>query len=184
MNSPAIFLDRDGTLNVEKDYVFRFDDWEWVPGALDGLRKFAALGFRLVVVSNQSGIARGYFGVSDVRHLHDQVRQELRGQGIEIAGFYFCPHGPGEGCECRKPKPGMIFQAKKDLKIDLARSYMVGDKLIDVQAAQAASVHPLLVGTGYGMREKEALPKEVSFVPDLLAAAQLIESYGVHLSNK
>jgi D-glycero-D-manno-heptose 1,7-bisphosphate phosphatase len=175
MSSPAVFLDRDGTLNVEKDYVYRYADWEWVPGAVDGMRKLVGLGFRLVVVSNQSGIARGYFGISDVRALHDQVAQDLRGKGISIAGFYFCPHGPTEGCDCRKPRPGLFFQAEKALKIDLAHSYMVGDKLIDVQAAQAAGVHPILVGTGYGMKEKAALPTSVPSVSDLFAAAQLIE---------
>ncbi|MBK8574752.1 MAG: D-glycero-beta-D-manno-heptose 1,7-bisphosphate 7-phosphatase [Elusimicrobia bacterium] len=175
MSSPAVFLDRDGTLNVEKDYVYRYEDWEWVPGAVEGMRKLRGLGFRLVVVSNQSGIARGYFGISDVRALHDQVARDLLDKGIEVAGFYFCPHGPGEGCDCRKPRPGLILQAEKDLKIDLAHSYMVGDKRIDVQAAQAAGVHPILVGTGYGEKERATLPKGVPFVPDLVAAARQIE---------
>lgn len=175
MSSPAVFLDRDGTLNVEKDYVYRYADWEWVPGAVDGMRKLIGLGFRLVVVSNQSGIARGYFGISDVQSLHGRVAHDLESMGIEIAGFYFCPHGPTEGCDCRKPRPALILQAERALKIDLAHSYMVGDKLIDVQAAQAAGVQPILVGTGYGIKEKATLPWGVPFVADLFAAAQLIE---------
>ena len=175
MQGAAVFLDRDGTLNVEKDYVYRYEDWEWIPGAVEGMKKLARMGFRLVVVSNQSGIARGFYGVSDVQTLHHQVAQDLRGQGIDVAGFYFCPHGPSEGCDCRKPRPGLILQAEKDLKIDLAPSYMVGDKLIDVQAGQAAGVHPILVGTGYGGKEMGNLPKGVSFVKNLFAASQLIE---------
>lgn len=175
MSSPAVFLDRDGTLNIEKDYVYRYEDWEWVPGAVAGMRKLRGLGFRLVVVSNQSGIARGYFGISDVRDLHARVAQDLESMGIEIAGFYFCPHGPGDGCNCRKPRPGLILQAENDLKIDLAHSYMVGDKLIDVQAGQTAGVHPILVGSGYGVKEKATLPQGIPYVADLFAVALLIE---------
>jgi D-glycero-D-manno-heptose 1,7-bisphosphate phosphatase len=177
MSSPAVFLDRDGTLNVEKDYLYRYEDWEWIPGAVDGLKKLAGLGFLLAVVSNQSGIGRGYYGVTDVQSLHDRVNQSLRVKGVEVAGWYFCPHGPAEGCHCRKPRAGLLFQAEKDLKIDLLRSYMIGDKIIDVQAAQAAGVHPLLVGTGYGKRERAALPTGVSFVPDLVTAALRIEEF-------
>lgn len=175
MSSPAVFLDRDGTLNVEKDYVYRYADWEWVPGAVEGLRRLADLGFLLVVVSNQSGVSRGYYSADDVRILHDRVKKDLAGMGVPIAGFYFCPHGPSDGCECRKPKPGLLLQAQRDLKIDLSRSYMLGDKLIDVQAAQGAGVYPILLGTGYGEKEKTTLPKGVPFVLDLLIAAQEIE---------
>lgn len=175
MNGAAVFLDRDGTLNVEKEYVFRYEDWEWIPGAKDGMRKLVALGFRLVVVSNQSGVARGFYTVSDVQALHSRIAKDLRAAGVNVAGFYFCPHGPGDGCECRKPRPGLLLQAQKDLKIDLSLSYMVGDKLIDIQAAQAAGVRPILVGTGYGKTEKKSLPSGIPFVPDMLAAAEWIE---------
>lgn len=175
MKGAAVFLDRDGTLNVEKDYVYRYADWDWVPGAVEGMKKLASLGFQLVVVSNQSGVARGYYAVSDVHVLHAQVAKDLRDRGIAVAGFYFCPHGPDDKCECRKPRPGLLLQAGNDLKIDLSHSYMVGDKMIDVQSAQAAGVRPILVGTGYGSTEKGALPKGIPFVKDLLAAAQRIE---------
>jgi len=175
MSVAAVFLDRDGTLNVDKDYVYRYADWEWVPGAVEGMRELMGLGFRLVVVSNQSGIARGYFAASDVKALHAQVSSDLRAAGVEIAGFYFCPHGPGDGCDCRKPRPGLLLQAQKDLKINLSRSFMVGDKIIDVEAGQTAGVQPILVGTGYGVREKESLPKGVPFANDLLSAARWIE---------
>jgi D-glycero-D-manno-heptose 1,7-bisphosphate phosphatase len=175
MKEAAIFLDRDGTLNAEKDYVFRYEDWEWIPGVVDGLKTLAGLGFRLVVVSNQSGVARGYYTGADVKTLHARVAKDLREKGVDVAGFYFCPHGPGEGCACRKPAPGLLVQAEKDLNIDFARSFLVGDKLIDVQAAQSVGVQPILVGTGYGLQEKGALPKEVPFANNFFAAVQWIE---------
>lgn len=175
MKPAAVFLDRDGTLNVEKEYVFRYEDWEWVPGAVEGLKRLAGLEFRLVVVSNQSGVARGYYRVSDVQILHNRVAKELETKGVHISGFYFCPHGPKDGCECRKPKPGMILQAEKELGIDLSRSFMVGDKLIDVEAGQAAGVRPILVGTGYGAIEKKRLPVNVPFAADLLAVSEWLE---------
>ncbi len=176
MKPAAVFLDRDGTLNVEKEYVFRYEDWEWIPGAVSGLKKILSLGFRLVVVSNQSGVARGYYGVSDVQILHDRVAKELETEGIHVSGFYFCPHGPAEGCECRKPKPGLILQAEKELGIDLTRSYMVGDKKIDVEAGWAAGVKPILVATGYGNQEKTCLPNNVPFVANVGAAADWVSN--------
>lgn len=175
MSAKAVFLDRDGTLNVEKDYVFRYEDWEWVPGAVEGLRRLADLGFLLVVVSNQSGASRGYYSADDVRILHDRVKKDLAGMGVPIAGFYFCPHGPSDGCECRKPKPGLILRAQKELGIDLARSYMVGDKLIDVEAGKSAGVRSVLVGTGYGSTAKPHLPADIPFMADLLAVSKWVE---------
>lgn len=175
MKPAAVFLDRDGTLNVEKEYVFRYEDWEWIPGAVSGLKKILSLGFRLVVVSNQSGVARGYYKVSDVQILHNRVANELETEGVHLSGFYFCPHGPADGCECRKPKPGMILQAGRELGIDLSRSFMVGDKLIDVEAGRAAGVRPILVGTGYGAVEKKNLPETVPFAVDLLAVSKWLE---------
>lgn len=175
MNGGAVFLDRDGTLNVEKEYVYRYEDWEWIPGVVEGLRKLTDLGFRLVVVSNQSGVARGYYSADDVRILHDRVNKELEAVGISVAGFYFCPHGPSDGCECRKPKPGMILRAQKDLGIDLSRSYMVGDKVIDVEAGKSAGVRPVLVGTGYGSTSKQHLPVNIPFMADLFAVSKWVE---------
>lgn len=179
MSEAVVFLDRDGTLNVEKDYVYRYDDWEWISGVFEGLRKLVGLGFRLVVVSNQSGVARGYYTVSDVLALHSKVAADLQREGISVAGFYFCPHGPEEGCACRKPRPGLLLKAQRDLKIDFSRSYMIGDKLVDVEAAHAAGVQPILVGTGYGMNEKVSLPSSIPFVPNALAAAEWIARRGI-----
>lgn len=173
---PAVFLDRDGTLNVEKEYVFRYEDWEWIPGAVEGLKELGKMGFKLVVVSNQSGVARGYYARADMEELHRRVGEDLKSQGVTIAGFYYCPHGPGEGCACRKPEPGMILHAAKDLDIDLSRSFMVGDKAIDVEAGRRAGVRTFLVETGYGREESRQVATGVPRVKNLFEAVEAIRS--------
>lgn len=149
----ALFLDRDGVLNVDHGYISRSEQFEVVDGVFGALRRAQALGYLLVVVTNQSGIARGYFTVSDYRALEDHMRTVFSVEGITFAGIYHCPHHP-EGsipalavaCDCRKPEPGMILQAARDHEIDLAASIMVGDKQSDIAAAQAAGVgHAYLV---------------------------------------
>jgi D-glycero-D-manno-heptose 1,7-bisphosphate phosphatase len=172
----AVFLDRDGTLNVEKNYMCRYEDWEWIPGVVDGLKKLVETGFLLVIVSNQSGVARGYFSKEDVDALHLRVERELQREGVPIAGFYYCPHGPDEGCACRKPAPGMIVQASRALHIDLSRSYLVGDKAVDVEAGVRAGVQPLLVTTGYGKKQRGGVGAPVPVVRDLASAADWIVS--------
>lgn len=178
MARPAVFIDRDGTLNVEKKYLYRFEDWEWIPGAIEAVRKFNTAGFLVIVVSNQAGVARGLYLESDVVSLHARVDEELAKAGARIDAYYFCPHHPehGEGndCACRKPLPGMLMQAKAEWNIDFARSWMIGDKLIDIQAGQAAGIRSILVATGYGSSEVNRLPKGVPFVEDILAASGFI----------
>ncbi len=177
---PAVFLDRDGTLNIEKDYLFRVEDFVFTEGAQEAVRLLNDAGFLVVVVSNQSGIARGYYGQEDVKRLHDAVDRLLAHKGAHVDAWYFCPHHP-EGttdqaisCDCRKPAPGMLLQAAKEYGIDLADSYMVGDKRIDVEAGHAAGCHSILVATGYGHSEAAGLPKTVPCCENLLAAARLI----------
>lgn len=151
----AVFFDRDGTLNVEKNYLWRIEDFEFFPGVPNAIRQLNRAGVLVVVVTNQSGVARGYFQLDDVRFLHDHIQSELMASGARIDGFYICPHHPDFGhpprrCDCRKPAPGMLLRAAKDLDIDLNASYMVGDKLDDLEAARRAGCVPLLVETGYG----------------------------------
>lgn len=137
----AIFLDRDGTLNVDKEYLVDFEDFELLPGVIPALRIFQDLGFRLYLVSNQSGVSRGYFTYEDVEKLHAQADALFRSQGVVFDDMIFCPHHP-EGkdpryrgdCECRKPKPGMILELANRHGIDLSESYMVGDKRQDAEA--------------------------------------------------
>lgn len=173
---PAIFLDRDGTINVEKNYLHRFEDWEWIPGAQAAIKMFKKSGYRVVVVSNQAGIARGMFEASDVDRLHSFVQQELACLGTTIDAFYYCPHHPdiNGNCSCRKPAPGMLVQASLDLNLDLTRSWMIGDKLIDVQAGQAAGVKSMMVRTGYGVGEQKNIDRAIRVFDSVFHAAEFI----------
>jgi D-glycero-D-manno-heptose 1,7-bisphosphate phosphatase len=178
----AVFLDRDGTINVEKNYLHRIADFEFIPGAPEAIKKLKAAGFLVIVVSNQSGIARGYFDEDAVNLLHEHIQDELKGYDTVIDAFYFCPHHPEEGlgvykgaCECRKGAPGMLLKAASEHDINLKNSFMVGDKLADIEAGKRAGCQSLLVLTGYG--EKTALKaaaEEVEKCPSLDFAAQLI----------
>lgn len=156
----AAFLDRDGVVNLDRGYVFREADFEFVPGTLDAARALKDLGLALVVVTNQSGIARGYYGVDQYEALTEWMRDQFAAAGAPLDGVYYCPHHPSEGappylqdCRCRKPGPGMLLNAASDLGLDLRRSVLFGDKVSDLQAALSAGVpHRVLLGTdGQGM---------------------------------
>jgi D-glycero-D-manno-heptose 1,7-bisphosphate phosphatase len=178
----AVFLDRDGTINVEKKYLHKIEDFEFIPGAPEAIKKLKDAGFLVIVVSNQSGIGRGYFDEDAVELLHRHIQDELTCLGTSIDAFYFCPHHPEEGlgeykvvCECRKGQPGMLLQAAREYDIDLQQSFMVGDKLADIEAGERAGCQSLLVLTGYG--ELVALKPEAALVEkcsDLGSAARLI----------
>jgi D-glycero-D-manno-heptose 1,7-bisphosphate phosphatase len=178
MSQPAIFLDRDGTLNVDKGYVYKPEDWEWVPGSYEALREFKKMGFLLIVVTNQGGAAKGLYGDAEINKLHEYINQDLSGHGVRIDDFYYCPHYPGigEDCECRKPKPGMIRDAAKKWNIDLSRSFMIGDKPMDMELGENAGVQPILVTTGYGRQHKAAFADKIPVAGNLLAAMQYIKN--------
>jgi D-glycero-D-manno-heptose 1,7-bisphosphate phosphatase len=155
----AAFLDRDGVINVDRGYVYRREDFDFVPGVLDGARMLDELGFALVVVTNQSGIGRGLYTEEDFRRLTQWMVESLAAAGAPIAGVYFCPHHPTEAsgryriaCACRKPAPGMLLQAARDLGVELGASAMFGDRESDLQAAKAAGVprRILLATDGFG----------------------------------
>jgi D-glycero-D-manno-heptose 1,7-bisphosphate phosphatase len=175
-----VFLDRDGTLNVEKNYLYRIEDFQWVPGAPEAVKKLNDAGFWVIVVTNQAGIARGFYKEADMRRLHDHMAEDLAKIGARIDGFYFCPHHPDDpkGCDCRKPKPGMIRQAEKDFDIDRAASFLVGDRVQDVEAAKAAGVSPILVKTGYGAEESLRLAQGAApVVEDIAEACAYIKNH-------
>jgi histidinol-phosphate phosphatase family protein len=145
---PAIILDRDGVLNRKApraEYVRRWEEFEWLPGAKEALRLLKEAGYRVVVVSNQAGIARGAMTESDLADIHRQMVREATQAGGRIDAIYYCPHNWEEGCECRKPKPGMLFQAQRDFSLDLSRTPFVGDDERDIQAADAAGCPSALV---------------------------------------
>jgi len=175
---PAVFLDRDGTLNSERGYLHKVEEWEWLPGVPEALAMLARAGFMLVVVTNQSGIARGYYDEDSVNRLHEWVNEDLfMRAGVRFSAFYLCPHHPdyGTACDCRKPAPGMLLRAAAELGIDLARSWMIGDKPADIQAGAAAGCRSLLVLTGYGENSrKDAGCGRIHCFPGLLEAADYI----------
>lgn len=173
---PAAFLDRDGTIIVEREYLADPDGAELVPGAADGLKALAKAGFALVVVTNQSGIARGFYDTAAYDAVQRRVEELLAGQGIRLDGVFMCPHHPGVTgpCDCRKPAPGLYRRAAADLGIDPALSLFVGDKLSDVAAAAALGGTPILVRTGYGAETERAIARgSVEPPPGLTVLADL-----------
>ena len=177
---PAVFLDRDGTINIEKEYLYKAEEFEFTSQAVEAIRLLNQAGYLVVVVTNQSGVALGYYTEDDVRSLHQYVEKQLEVGGAHVDGWYYCPHHPSGsppydlGCDCRKPKPGMLLTAAKDLQIDLEQSWMVGDKLADIEAGIAAGCRPVLVMTGYGRNEQKTLDNTVPRCSDLYEAACLI----------
>ena len=179
---PAVFLDRDGTINVEKDYLYKVEDFEFIPGVPEAIKSLKDAGFLVIVVSNQSGIGRGYFDEQAVEVLHRHIQEELAGYGTSIDAFYFCPHHPEKGvgdykttCDCRKGEPGMLLQAADEYNIDLENSYMVGDKLADIEAGRRAGCEQVLVLTGYGeVTGLNPAAASVEKCTDLDCAARLI----------
>lgn len=167
-----VFLDRDGTINEEVHYLHRPEDFCFLPGVPQALRRLKEAGYQLVVVTNQAGVARGYYTEEDVQNLHRYVNSLLREQGAEIAAFYYCPHHPEYGigpyrvrCRCRKPGVGLFEQAAERFSIDREASFMVGDKLLDVEAGKNYGLTSILVGTGYGREEKARLEAEGASPP-------------------
>jgi D,D-heptose 1,7-bisphosphate phosphatase len=163
MSMPAVFLDRDGTVNVDKDYLYKSGDFEFEKDVVRTLKYLYDKGYSLIIISNQSGIARGYFSVSDVEKLHSFINSEAEKNGFKFKAIYYCPHyrdgkipGYSIDCECRKPGTGMIEQAVSEHKIDLGRSYLVGDKESDILAGKKAGLKTILVGTGYGKKTAES----------------------------
>lgn len=161
---PAIFLDRDGVLIEEVHYLSKVEQVRILPGVVDGLRLLERAGFLLVVVTNQAGVARGYFPEEQVGIIHLHLEDEFARRGVAISCWKYCPHHPGEGegdykvdCSCRKPKPGMLLEAAEELGVDLARSFMVGDKRSDLEAGASAGCRTVLVRTGHGSKEEHDL---------------------------
>ena len=166
----AIFLDRDGTINVEKDYIYKSEDLVFEEGTIEALKTFKNLGYILIVISNQSGIARGYFTEEDLNIFNNNMNEILKKNGVEITEFYCCPHHPdGIGeykkvCECRKPNNKMIEDAIKKYNIDREKSYMVGDKTSDIGAGLKSNLKTVLVKTGYGLKDMEKIDKNETLV--------------------
>lgn len=143
----AIFLDRDGTINVDYGYVYKTESLEFLPGAIEALRIFQELGYLLIVITNQSGIGRGYFTLEDAELFNQTMAQQLKEQGVTLNDFFTCPHSPEEQCECRKPSPFMVMEAIRKYDINSSESYMFGDKKSDVECGERSHVKSFLVDT-------------------------------------
>jgi D-glycero-D-manno-heptose 1,7-bisphosphate phosphatase len=170
-----VLLDRDGTLIVERHYLSRAEDVELLPGAVPGLQRLRQLGLGLAVITNQSGIGRGYFDAAALGAVHSRLRQLLHAGSIELDGVYVCPHGPTDGCGCRKPGTDLVWQAAAELGFEPAECFVVGDKAGDVELGQRLGATTLLVRTGYGRQcEQEGKVRADFVVDDLAAAAALI----------
>src|SRR3990170_807304 len=170
MNKFAVFIDRDGTINEEVGYVDSFDRFNILPGVSDAIRKLNENNIPAIVITNQSGIARGYFSSDFVNELHNSMIEELERLGCKIAGIYVCPHHPDEGCACRKPRPGMLLKAANEHGISLRRSFVIGDKIIDIKTAHSVGAKGILVLTGYGAEELTSVNQNSEDGPDHVAA--------------
>lgn len=165
---PAAFLDRDGAIIVDKNYLSDPDGVKLLPGAVEGLRLLQAAGYLLIIVTNQSGIGRGMFSAQDAEAVNERLSHILESRGVHITATYYCPHAPTDNCDCRKPNPGMFVQAAREHGIDLPKSVTIGDKESDVMAGQAAGCRlSILLAPDDGQND-------VLTAPDLEAAAHVV----------
>ncbi|WP_294461197.1 D-glycero-beta-D-manno-heptose 1,7-bisphosphate 7-phosphatase [uncultured Ruminobacter sp.] len=179
MGKAAVFLDRDGVINVEKDYVYTIDEFEFIEDSIEALKIIQDKGYALVVVTNQSGIARGYYTEEDFLKLTEWMDWCLIDRGVTLDGIYYCPHHPEKGigkykvdCNCRKPKAGLIFDAVNQLDIDLGRSVMVGDKVSDIECGKNAGIkRNYLVRSGHAISAEDE-KKATGVYKDLMALAK------------
>lgn len=188
----AIFLDRDGTINIDKEYLYKIEDFEFTYKAVEALELLKKNGYKIVIVTNQSGIARGFYSEEDVTVLHDWLVQYLSQKGIHIDGIYYCPHHP-DGvikkyaieCNCRKPALGLYYKAIEELNVDTAASFAVGDNLRDLSICSESNIKGILIsdqnmdpkGSKKRMTQRDGAPElanEIEIVPNLFEAALLI----------
>jgi len=181
VKTKAAFIDRDGVINEERSYVHRIEDFVLLPGVVQGLALLREANFRLIVVTNQAGIARGYYDQSAMDRLHEHLHEQLAKHGVRLDAVYFCPHHPdgcvkqlAVQCDCRKPSPGMLLQAAKDFNLNLATSVLIGDKLSDVQAGKRAGVGRIVIVESGHYVESGARIEADEVAADLLAAARLL----------
>lgn len=183
----VVFLDRDGTINIDTHYPYRVGDLEFIPGALEALKILAKLSINIIVITNQAGIALGYFTVEDMSAFNRALREEVEENQGRIDAFYYCPHlepkdlppevSSHDVSDCVKPSPGMLLEAAVDFDLDLSKGYLVGDKTSDIAAGERVGCTTILVKTGKAGKEEGALPVQPDYIAtDLLQAAKMIRS--------
>lgn len=170
----VVLLDRDGTVNVERHYLSEPEDVELLPGAAGGIRRLKGLGFKVVMVTNQSAIGRGYFGWETLEGVHRRLHELLESEGAVVDGILVCPHASDDGCECRKPRPGLACEAARRFDVDLKSGFVIGDKPCDIGLGKAIGATTILVRTGHGAETEGCLDQPPDYVADDLAEAILI----------
>ncbi len=179
LRKQAVFLDRDGTINEQMGYINHISRFRMLPKTNEAIKILNQHDYLVIVITNQSGVSKGYFPIDLVYEVHNYMENLLKKSNAYIDAIYFCPHSPDEGCICRKPKTGMIEMACRDLPIDISQSYLVGDMCVDMELARNAKLKGIMVKTGYGLGEiKYRLPntylKPVYIADDLLSAVKWI----------
>ncbi|WP_435189475.1 D-glycero-beta-D-manno-heptose 1,7-bisphosphate 7-phosphatase [Pseudothioglobus sp. nBUS_23] len=162
MTIKTIFLDRDGVINHEVNYLHKIEDFKFIDGVFESCRYFQKLGFKIIIISNQSGIGRGYYSLEEYYNLTEWLKNEFIKNKIEIYDIFFCPHHPEKNCFCRKPKPGMFLNAKNKHEIDMKNSWMIGDKESDISAARSSGVtNTILLKSGHKIDENNTSAKYI-----------------------
>jgi D-glycero-D-manno-heptose 1,7-bisphosphate phosphatase len=169
-----VMIDRDGVINEDSgEFIKSVDEWRPIRGSLEAIAALHRGGFKVAVVTNQSGVGRGLYTEAALAQIHEHMRERVRAAGGELAGVYYCPHLPDAGCECRKPRPGMFRALERELQVSVAGAPYIGDRLSDVEGAEAVGARPMLVRTGTGAATEAVLrPGRVPVFDDLAAAAR------------
>lgn len=177
MVSQAVFLDRDGTIAEDVGYCCSPDDFKLFPGTVKAIRMLNKNDFKVILITNQSGIGRGYFTEETLTRIHDKMMEDFARLKVHVDDIYYCPHHPDDNCDCRKPKPKLVLQAAREHDIDLKRSFVIGDQMKDVELGKAVGCKTILI-QAQPPRNESVTPDAV--VPDLLEAARVI----LELDNK
>jgi len=182
MKNKVIFLDRDGTVNVDTDYLYKIEDFQFEKNVPETLKYFFDKGYKLIVITNQSGIARGYYSEADVKKLHDYIQQEAKKYGFYFTDFYYCPHHKDGtvkkyaiDCECRKPKTLLLEKAVKGHYLTLSGSYLIGDKPADMKLGHKMGLATILVGTGYGKETIKTCKENDYYIQDFSELKKIIK---------
>ena len=166
MGHRAVFIDRDGTINVNVEYLDDPDNFQMYPGVVEGVKKLTENGFKIIIITNQSGIARGYFTVETLKKIHERMLEEFYNKGVTIDAIYYCPHHPDDKCDCRKPNTLLFEKAIEDFDIDGSKSYVIGDRMLDVEAGYRMGLKTILVPENKEMVRREIEESEIR--PDYL----------------
>lgn len=169
MRNKAVFVDRDGTINVDVHYLDDPDKFEMYPGVPIGVKKLQEHGFKIIVITNQSGIARGYFTEEQLSGVHERMKQEFQKFGVTLDGIYYCPHHPDDKCNCRKPNTGLFEKAIREHNINVEKSYMLGDKILDISAGEKIGVRTVLIPEPHLREDFLSQKNEWEYHPDYIA---------------